>query len=383
MTNITASEPVVLVVHCVDSEGPIGGDVRRNPDGTKEFMDNWTDILSSLTEITDPTFRSKYTDSFNSPYRYNWFIMDFTGFKTNPKNRRDEYNDTYDHIKSLNASMDTFHWHDHHVPASGIGDQWSDDWDSSTEYLDILAHRLMDRGDFPEAFRAGGTIEDNRASHWLEDNLLADYSNRVSYSSFPTDNIFDFNWFGTPAHWGFYHPSREDFQKPGDMRRYIVRCPDLKSRFHTLQQWEVDECFGYAKMYHRPVILSYFSHDHRDMRKETYYAIDLIKSASARFGIPWKSVDALEAIQTTEGLKAEHISIVTDAAEGKLHCRLSGDSLFQKLPFVAVRNSDCVTPLTVEMSNNSFSVDLTENYSEIGIACISSSGNKTIKRIKL
>ena len=30
----------VLVVHCVDTEGPIGGNVRRRSDGSKEFMKN-------------------------------------------------------------------------------------------------------------------------------------------------------------------------------------------------------------------------------------------------------------------------------------------------------------------------------------------------------
>ena len=31
----------VLVVHCVDAEGPLGGNARRLPDGSPEFMDSW------------------------------------------------------------------------------------------------------------------------------------------------------------------------------------------------------------------------------------------------------------------------------------------------------------------------------------------------------
>ena len=31
----------VLVVHCVDTEGPLGGDARRLPDGSPEFFDGW------------------------------------------------------------------------------------------------------------------------------------------------------------------------------------------------------------------------------------------------------------------------------------------------------------------------------------------------------
>ena len=102
----SSSSGQVLVVHCIDTEGPIGGDVRRRPDGSKEFMDNWTDIKDSLQEITCPEFRQKYNDSSGNPYVYNWFIMDFMGFKTNPKNRVQEFHDTYDNIKSLNTSHD-------------------------------------------------------------------------------------------------------------------------------------------------------------------------------------------------------------------------------------------------------------------------------------
>ena len=76
--------PVVLVVHCVDTEGPIGGDVRRNPDGSAEFMANWKDIKETLHDITNDGFRQRNKDSFGNSYKYNWFIMDFMGFKTNP-----------------------------------------------------------------------------------------------------------------------------------------------------------------------------------------------------------------------------------------------------------------------------------------------------------
>ena len=79
--------PAVLVVHCVDTEGPIGGDVRRNPDGTQEFYDNWKDIKASLEEITNESYRKTHCDSFGKLFMFNWFIMDFTGFSTNPKNR--------------------------------------------------------------------------------------------------------------------------------------------------------------------------------------------------------------------------------------------------------------------------------------------------------
>ena len=49
---MSIDEPSVLVVHAIDTEGPLGGDARRLPDGTAEFLDNWDAILASLGELT-------------------------------------------------------------------------------------------------------------------------------------------------------------------------------------------------------------------------------------------------------------------------------------------------------------------------------------------
>src|SRR6266542_6774530 len=170
----------VLVVHAIDAEGPLGGDARRRPDGSHEFFDDWSDIKRSLEELTLPDFRESHPDSFGGPYRFNWFVLDFTGFRTNPKNRVASYHDTYDHVRSLPVEVDGLYWHYHPPPATGIGDHWAESWLESNEHNMILARRLLERRDFPEAFRAGGTIEDEAGSRWLEEVFLLDFSNRVS-----------------------------------------------------------------------------------------------------------------------------------------------------------------------------------------------------------
>ena len=384
--------PSVLVVHCVDTEGPIGGDVRRNPDGSPEFMDNWVDIKDSLKEITSNKFRVESCDSFKKAYMLNWFIMDFTGFSTNPKNRINEYNDTYDNIKSLNTSLDSFHWHYHQPPMGGQGDQWSEDWDSSTEHYNILGHRLLNREDFPEAFRAGGTIEDNKCSHWLEDHFMIDYSNRVSYKSYHTDNIFDFNWHGAPDTWLPYQPNKDNFLKPGAMKRFIARSVDLKSRFHLLEEWEVAQAFNEVKSSKKPVILSYFSHDHRDMRAETKYAIDMIKRQSRITGVPFKWCDAKDAVKISMGIKTVENVIGTERTDPDtlmIHFR---HEIYQKHPFVYTQDeAGKITyhKLDLEWIPNCpyylqrCFLELSPEIKKIGIACTSLSGDKAIKVLTL
>lgn len=381
------NKPIVLIVHCVDTEGPIGGNVRRNLDGSKEFMDNWKDIKNSLTHITNKKFRSDHSDSLNNQFKLNWFIMDFTGFKTNPKNRIEKYNDTYDNIKSLNTSVDSFHWHYHQPPKCGTGDMWSDDWENSNEHYNILGNRIIERNDFPECYRAGGTIEDNKCSLWLEDNLMIDYSNRVSHRSQYTENIFDFNWYNASSEWGYYHPDKENFINKGNMKRLIARCVDLKSRLHELNQNQIDQVFLQSKKESKPILLSYFSHDHRDMVPETMKSIEMIRKASEKHNVEFKWCDALEAIQILKNIKPEKVKIgIAKMPKNILKIHFNKE-IYQKNPFVYTQDifgKISYHKLKLERVPNCpvyllrCFLNINKDMKKIGIACTSMSGNKSI-----
>ena len=329
----------VLVVHCIDTEGPLGGDARRLPDGTPEFFDNWPDILASLRELTDPRWRTEHPDSLGNEYRFNWFVMDFTGFRTNPKQRVAEYHDTWDHMHTLPIAPDGAYWHYHVPPESRIGDQWSETWLSSNECNRVLVRRLLERDSFPAAFRAGGTIEDDAASRWLEHAVPIDYSNRVSALSQPNADLFHFNWYGAPAIWGSYHPSHGSFLEPGAMRRYIYRSIDLRSRYNEVDQELVDECFREVAETGEHRVFSFFSHDNRDMRAETVHVHELLSRAAQRVGVGWESCTAVEAHRRYHGLQQEPValdlSLTTDG-----YVLIAGSAPLQPAPFVGARLHD-------------------------------------------
>lgn len=324
----------VLVVHCVDTEGPLGGDARRLPDGRPEFLDNWDDILSSLAELTAPAFRSSHADSLGGPYRFSWFVMDFTGFRTNPKHRIAEYHDTWDRISSLPVEPDGLYWHYHVPPASGIGDEWSDTWLTSNECNTILSRRLLERGSFPAAFRAGGTIEDEAASRWLEQAIPIDFSNRVSERSAPGADLYHFDWHGAPEVWGSYHPALGRPLREGSLRRFVYRSLDLRSRYNELTQEHVDDCFRAVAETGRSCVLSFFSHDNRDMRPETHHAVELLRTATERTGVPWRSCTAVDAHCRYHGFRPSGLALSVAEAVGGFELRTSGET-FQQTPFVA------------------------------------------------
>lgn len=371
---------IVLVVHSVDTEGPLGGNARRLPDGSAEFMDNWDDILTSLRELTADDFRRTHADSFGGSYRFNWFVMDFTGFRTNPKCRVAEYHDTWDHIASLPVRCDGMYWHYHVPPRDGAGDQWSDTWLSSNECNTVLVRRLLERQSFPAAFRAGGTIEDEAASRWLEQTIPIDYSNRVSDRSYPGADLYHFNWYGAPAAWGSYHPSLGDPIREGGMRRFIYRCTDLRSRYNELTYDEVEACFVDAKRADGPRVLSYFSHDNRDMRPETYHAAALLKRAAEATGVPWASSTAVDAHRRMQGLRAAPIDLSIVREAGGFQIRASGQP-FQATPFVGARLADgrFVRLYPRPLTSATWRLALTDSTIEqIGVAVTSIAGDVSL-----
>lgn len=326
----------VLVVHTIDTEGPLGGNARRLPDGSPEFLDDWDDILESLAELTADAFRFEHADSLGGPYRFNWFVMDFTGFRTNPKNRVAVYHDTWDHIATLPVEPDGLYWHYHVPPANGVGDEWSETWLSSNECNAVLARRLLERRSFPAAFRAGGTIEDEPASRWLEQTIPIDFSNRVSERSAPGADLYHFDWYGAPELWGSYHPAVGDLRRPGTMRRFVYRSLDLRSRYNEVTQEHVDACFREVGETGTTRVLSYFSHDNRDMRPETYHVVELLRRAEERTGVRWRSCTAVAAHRRHHGLEPTSLELTVERDGDDAVLRAS-HAPFQRIPFVAAR----------------------------------------------
>jgi hypothetical protein len=329
----------VLVVHAVDTEGPLGGNARRLPNGDPEFFDAWPQILESLRQLTASAWRRDHCDSLGRPYRFNWFIMDFTGFRTNPKNRVADYHDTWDNIHSLDVDLDGRYWHYHVPPDSGIGDEWSATWLTSNEANVVLSRRLLERGAFPAAFRAGGTIEDEAASQWLERAVPIDYSNRVSARSHPGADLYHFNWHGAPAAWGSYHPARGDVFRPGSMRRFVYRSIDLRSRYNDVTPEILDEVFAEVARTGEHRVLSFFSHDNRDMRPETYDVHELLVAAAERHGVPWESCTAIDAHRRFHGFAAAPLSLTLDVTNDAIVLHADGEPL-QHEPFVAAELDD-------------------------------------------
>jgi hypothetical protein len=257
----------VSVVISIDTEGPIKD--KRKP----EIINTWFKTKKLVNQMTNSKFRMKFKDKNNNGIIYSWFILTLTGFKTNPFRRPMKYNQTYNFYndnfsKNFMKYNDEIYWHYHQPAKSGVGNDWSRDWNISQEYINILNRLIIDKNFFPSCFRAGGRIEDNDLSNWLENYIPFDYSNcsgKINWNRIESDgkklkDVAD--WSKAPISWIGYHPDKNDYQKVGDQKRYMFRCMDLKSPVYDIKDSDIEQAFKTAESGNN-AILSVFEHDRR------------------------------------------------------------------------------------------------------------------------
>ena len=269
------------------------------------YARNWTEIKRRMDKACAPEFRKKYPDSENKGLLYNFYITDFTGFKTNPRQKCTAPHGIFDffqeHYWNSIAAEDGRYWHYHHVPQSGACHEWGRCLSTSGEYDRIMARNLLERNFFPSVFRAGSHIEREDLSFWLECWFPFDFSNH-SIAGKPMGVWED--WSRAPQNWKPYHPDFYDVQIPGHMRRHIFRCLDIDTREYKLDETEVEKAFQEAQ--YQTTILSLYTHDYRDVAGEVEYAMGLIEKMRKKYGqvqlIHGRSLCAARAVL---GIKAQ------------------------------------------------------------------------------
>jgi hypothetical protein len=304
----------VYIVHCIDTEGPLaeqpmGLDYKPPTPIQEDFgaglsstiaahrprvLGRWEDITDMLAFATNPDFRKGWV--------YNWFCMDHVGYLDNPRGRAMGMHAIYDVYRRMvedQKAGDSIHWHFHPMSTYREAHRCATSYINSPELWEILCRRLIERNWFPVANRSG--FQDQRPdSHWfLEQFIPFDFSNLAGA---PIDKATNadlaegrFNdWRGAPDDWSTYHPSHDDYRQPGACRRKIARCLNVLNRFANLDQAEMDKAFERASDV-GPTIVSFASHDWRDLTTEVNYVRYLIDHARRRY--PLVNVKVSEAVE--------------------------------------------------------------------------------------
>jgi hypothetical protein len=332
------NEPIVYVVPAIDTEGPV-----CDPSRT-DLLDNWEKVERAFVEVADPKWRYANADSFGGPACLTWFLLDWVGFKTNPRGRDLGHHKVFDRYRSWISRTpwaDELGWHYHHVPVSGIGNEWNTNWNTwspdlkQPPYDDILAHKLIERNWFPTAYRAGGTIQSNDSSTWLETSIFADYSQRAPVLFMEGGAQID--WARSPLTARPYHPDAADYQGVGKMNRWLVRSVDAisaagASTKPVFKQEDARLAFDEA-VKHGSAIASFFVHDYRPMAEEFSRCFACIRKEAESRKMKWQNIGATAAVESSANLLGDTPRLTWNGRELS-----SNVDSFCETPFAAIKD---------------------------------------------
>ena len=206
-------EKQVLIVHCVDTEGPkyesltatfdrlydaFGLDFEPSKEMLKalrvgevvaekqkkavmDFLDenrmayheNWSDIDAMLDVLMSDEWRNQYQDDFGRGYVFNWYCMDHIGFSSNPRRRDMGYHAIFEHYREIlqlhnRNDMDELQWHFHPVSFTREAHKSSNNYSYTNEHIQVLSRRVIDYGWFPSSSRPGLHTERADINFFLE-----------------------------------------------------------------------------------------------------------------------------------------------------------------------------------------------------------------------
>ena len=322
----------VYIVHCIDTEGPLFEPIEATFERLREifglqieptfenlrklqngsidlggaesavqrvvdpqlvnYLDTWDKLAEMLDAVQSDDFRLCLPDSDGQGWIFNWFCVDHVGYRENPRRRAMGIHQIFDYYRhrvlQRTDCKDGVHFHFHPHAFSKKANHCATQWlGQNSPLYEIISRRLIDRDWFPTVNRPGfHSIRPD--SHWfLEQFVPFDFSNQAVRVDKDDELQVDLgggrfgDWRRAPATWSPYHPSYDDYQRPGDCRRWIARCLNVGTRLRLLTQGDVDQAFQEAAE-GKPVILSFTDHDFRDMRHDVREVQRMIVEASKR-----------------------------------------------------------------------------------------------------
>lgn len=333
------AEKIVYVVHAVDAEGPLYVDLaakfetleelldlkglkrdqttldailagRIDLGGKQEvarrilnshrnnFMDSWPKLDDMLDHALASEFRTAGTDSFGGGYVYNWFCLDHVGYDTNPRRRELGFHKIHDHyVKRVEDQeparngaweKDGLHWHFHPMSTYREAHRCATSLLNSPHVIETLARRIIERRWFPAGVRCGFQAERPDVHWFLEQYIPFDFTNTAVEDPEELEAMADLahgrfgDWRLAPKDWRVYRPSHDNYQLPGDCRRYIARALNIMSRFANLDVFETEKAFRRADS-GLPTLLGIATHDFRDLAPEADAVRGLLAKAQAKY----------------------------------------------------------------------------------------------------
>lgn len=388
------TKPVLHIVHCIDTEGPLDEDLGATFDRIGNLFDiwlkpsretlrqlqnreiplegaedqvaevikpqllaynrNWEDIRSMLDDALSDKFRRQLTDDFGRGWVYSWHCVDHMGFTENPRHKDLGYGNVFRFYRTIldetESYQDEINWHFHPLSVTRGPLSAATSYNNSMDVLlHVICRRMIDDRWFPTTSRPGFHAERPDANAFMEQWIPFDYANQALDEKKLLQRDTQFGRFGdwtrAPQTWLGYHPHHDDYQRKGDCRRWIFRCLNLGTRFRLLSKAHLEEAFNEARQ-HGSAIVAFADHDYRDLRPDVQRMRQLIVAAREQFAdVDIRFSGAEEAAQAQVAVCEPELALARpgfnlELTDRRLHVRLEQGSLFGPQPFLAMKTRD-------------------------------------------
>lgn len=306
---------ILYIVHCVDTEGPLNESVKESVkrfneiykknlipskknlnriqnkeiklNGQEEsaakcfskkllnYNKNWSDIDLMLDNIMSENFRFKKKDDFGGGWVYSWHCVDHVGFNKNPRKKSLGYGAVFHYYKKkiieYDSKKDELNWHFHPLSIQKNPLAAATSYTNNYDLLNnILCKRIIDDNYFPSVNRPGFHSERADSNFFLESWIPFDYGNQRFDDQTDQPDMVNKrfgDWERAPKTWRGYNPSLHDYQKKGNLNRYIFRCLNIGTRIRCIKNSHIIEAFNEANK-KGSAILAFCNHDYRDMSND-------------------------------------------------------------------------------------------------------------------
>ena len=211
---------------------------------------------------------------------------------------------------------------------------------NSPHIIETLARRIIERQWFPSGVRCGFHAERPDIHWFLEQYIPFDFTNTAVEDSEKLEAMADMaqgrfgDWRLAPMDWRVYQPSHDNYQLPGNCRRYIARALNIMNRFANLDEFETEKAFKRAND-GTPTFLGIGTHDFRDLAPEVDAVRDLLTAAQVKYPeVKFKFSEAITAMQAVV-----HGTSVGDGLELELDVELSHDGRPQSANICATKGA--------------------------------------------
>lgn len=380
--------PVVHVVHCVDTEGPLfesleatfgrlyelyglrvhpsqenleklqkgnhpdvpdklaGGIAATFSEANLSYNSSWTEVDAMLNEATSERFRNVFEDSFGDGWKYSWFVLDHVHVGQNLRRKAEGWMAVFNHYwEKLDGfgSGDEFQYHFHPTSISNNYLAPATSYiNTSSDFMEGLARRLIDHSHFPSVFRPGFHSIRPDSNALLELWFPFDFSNQsVSSATREPDEMHGRfgDWNRAPATWRGFHPSLRDYQLEGELRRRTFRCLNVGTRMRQLTRDHVFEAFEEARRFGNSV-LAFADHDFRDIRPDVERVHGWLVEAQQSYPeIFFRNNTAQRAAMAMGQTWHRNCQLQVSWAGHLMRVQVSG-YMFSAQPFLAIKTCD-------------------------------------------